>query len=192
MKNVVIKPMCFALSVTIIGCYSQKKMENSNPTSYIFNVDLEQVRNAIKNGLGDFQIKCMALYAKEDYEKDIFNTDIKYDAILNSFCNLDSKIYYKYGKPLPYHASFHIHLDSISENKTKVEVFTLNPKLYTFGIGVGHFGYVREKEVSPSTIEEYKILLAIGEQLGEQGMPACNYPKKWLKYQEKHYEPRRL
>jgi hypothetical protein len=168
------------LCIIFIGCYSQKKLTKTNPTSYIFNSNIEEVRNAIKNGFKDYQMECVALYSKEDFENGIFNTNIKFDAILNSFCSVNSKIYYKSDKPLPYNASFHLHLDSISESKTKVEVFTLDPEIYVWGIGIwGHSIHSQIKKVPPSTIEEYEILLTIGEQLGEKkDMPACNYPKK--------------
>jgi len=171
-----------ALSIAIRGCYSKKKLENPNPTSYIFEASIEQVKNAVKSGFGDYQMKCMALYLKGDMDcytfiyEDSKNVN---DALLDRLCDIESKIYYKFGNPLPYGASFHIHLDSISENKTKVEVFTLNPKIVLgvimFG-NIGH-GHARVKEVPPSTIEDYEILLSIGEQLGEKGMPKCNYPK---------------
>ena len=170
-----------------MGCYSQKELTALNPTSYIFEANIEQVRKSIIAGLGDYKMKCLALYSKEDYENDVFNTNIRYDALLNSFCSFESKIYFRFNKPLYYQASFHLHLDSISENRTKVEVFTLNPNICTWGFpfgSTGH-GYSHTKKVSPSTIEEYEILLAIGKQLGEKNMPACNYPKKWLEYQAK-------
>lgn len=168
------------LSIIIFRGFSQKKLDNPNPTNYVFKSSIEHVRKAIINSIGNYQIKCMALYSKEDYENDIFNTDIRYDALLKSFCDIESKIYFRFGKPLPYNVDFHIHLDSISETKTKVSVFTLNPKICTWGFpfgSIGH-GYSNMKKVPPSTIEEYEILLAIGKYLGEKDMPPCNYPKK--------------
>ncbi|MDD4208870.1 MAG: hypothetical protein PHI52_00850 [Bacteroidales bacterium] len=169
-----------ALSLAIRGCYSKKKLDTPNLTSYIFNANIEQVKKSIIDGLGDHQMKCMVLYSKEDYENDIFNTDIRYDALLISHCNIESKIYFRSGKPLPYWVEFHIHLDSISESKTKVEVFTLSSEICTGGIPFGDtgHGYSRMKKVPPSTIEEYEILLTIGKYLGEKNMPPCNYPKK--------------
>lgn len=171
------------LSIIIIGGYSKKKLDNPNPTSYIFKANVEQVKNAIKNSIGDYQIKCMALYFKDEIELDIFlKTENKDDAFLRSFlCSPESKIYFRFGKPLSYSVDFHIHLDSISENKTKVNIFTLNPKICTWGFpfgSTGH-GYSHMKKVPPSTIEEYEILLTIGKYLGEKDMPPCNYPKKW-------------
>ena len=189
MKNTKIILVCFVISITIMGCYTKKRvgrLVTLNPTSYVFNASIEQVKNAIKSGCGNYQVQCMSLYSKEDYEVDIFNTDIKKDALLIFHCDIESKIYFRFGKPLDYYVNFHIHLDSIFEDKTKVEIFTLNPEIEVFWVGIGHFGFGWDKKVPPSTIEEYEILLIIGKELGEKGMPACNYPEKWLKYREKH------
>ena len=179
-----------ALTVTISGCYSQKKLINSNPTNYVFEASVEQVRYAIKKANETYQTSGLLYFNDKDYHYSYIFNDSKNanDAILNPVMDIKSKIYFRFGKPLPYSADFHIHLDSITENRTKVEIFTLNPTIVTFGIGYGHFGYTWEKKVPPSTIEEYEILLAIGRQLEEQGMPECNYPKKWLKYQAKEQE----
>ena len=179
-KGISIKLICLVLSIILIGCYSKKKLDNSNPTSYVFNANIEQVRIAIVNNTEKYNENRMSLWSKDEDKKIILHTDIKGDAWLNQFGNIESKIYFKSGKPLPYSVDFHIRLDSISENKTRVEIFTLNPKIFRWGIlygNIGH-GYAHMKEVPPSTIEEYEILLSIGEQLGEKGMPACNYPRK--------------
>ena len=190
MKNRKIKRIVFALSVILVViiairvCYTKEKLSYQKPTNKVFNANIEQVKNAIINGLGNYQIQCTALYSKEDYENDIFNTDIRYDALLISLCDIESKIYFRFGKPLPYWVEFHIHLDSISESKTKVEVFTLSSEICIGGIPFGDtgHGYSHMKKVPPSTIEEYEILLTIGKYLGEKDMPPCNYPKKYLKY----------
>ena len=185
---------CLILTITLVGCYSQKELANPNPTSYIFEASIEQVKSALKKANETYKIKGLLYFNdRDDYYyggyvfKELKNVN---DAILSSISSIDSKIYYKRGKPLRYSANFHIHLDSISENKTKVEIFTLNPEIVLGVImygGMGH-GYPRVKEVLPSTIEEYEILLAIGEQLGEIGMPECYYPPEWLQYKAKQQE----
>ena len=191
-KSIKIKLICFALSVIILGCYSQEKLENLNPTSYVFNASVEQVKNAMNIAGETYEFNGSLYFSdKVDYSYSYIFIDSNNinDAILYPLASFDSKIYFRSGKPLPYTSmAFHIHLDSISENKTNVEIFTLESKLYTFGIGAGHLCHIWEKEVPPSTIEEYEILLIIGEQLGEQEMPACNYPEKWLKYYTKEQE----
>jgi len=179
-------------SITIMGCYTKKKLDNPNPTSYVFNDNVEQVKEAIKNELGDYQIECLALYMNEDLDSytDIYsNPKNKNDAVLRTFlCNVESKIYYWWiGTPLYYRVDFHIHIDSLSENRTKVEIKTLNPEICIGGIPLGNSGHGSSwmKSVPPSTIEEYEILLIIGKHLGENGMPPCNYPQKYIKYHTK-------
>ncbi|WP_291530026.1 hypothetical protein [Bacteroides sp. UBA939] len=195
MKNKKTKWIYIVLSITLVlcaairGCYSKNKLDNPNPTSYIFDASIEQVRIAIVNNAE--KIRWYHLWSEIEDKETIHYTDIKMDAWLNCHGggnNVLSKIYFRFGKPLPYFVEFHLHLDSISEHKTKVEIFTLDPEIFLFGIGYGHIGFSRSKKVPPSTIEEYEILLAIGEQLGERDMPPCNYPKKWLKYQAKEQE----
>lgn len=187
-KNTKIKWIFFVLSVILVlsivigGCYSKKKLDTPNLTSYIFNANIEQVKSAIINGFNDYQMG-LSLYLKGDldfYNNSIYNVpQNKNDAMLITLPNIDSKIYFRLGKSLPYSVEFHLHLDSISKSRTKVEVFTLNPEICMWGfvLNWGH-GYSHMKKVPPSTIEEYEILLTIGKYLGETNMPPCNYPKK--------------
>jgi hypothetical protein len=192
MKHIIKLISISLFSITVTGCYVEQKLKTPNPTSYIFNANVEQVRIAIKEGLGDYQIKCLDLVLKghrDYYDRDSIIYSIlqnQKDAILRPFsCNVESKIYFRFGKSLPYDVEFHVHLDSISENKTKIEIFTLNPKVIIFQFWNHGVGFSWDKKVPPSTIDEYEILLSIGEQLGEEGMPECNYTKKWLKYQKR-------
>ena len=188
-KNTKIKWIFFVLSVILVlsivigGCYSKKKLDTPNLTSYIFNANIEQVKSAIINGFNDYQMG-LSLYLKGDldfYNNSIYNVpQNKNDAMLITLPVINSKIYFRSGKPLPYSVEFHLHLDSISKSRTKVEVFTLSSEICTGGIPFGDtgHGYSRMKKVPPSTIEEYEILLTIGKYLGEKNMPPCNYPKK--------------
>jgi len=180
MQKTLIGLLFITISVLTIGCYTKEKLLVPNPTSYVFDAGIEDVKKAIIN-IDDSLIGYI-VYAKEDYEKDILSKNIKNDALLRNYYDVGSKMYFRFGKPLPYSPGMFIHLDSISENMTKAEVFTSDTTIVVGGIGVPHFGYTWEKEVSPSTIEEYEILLFIGRQLGQEGMPECHYTKKWLKY----------
>lgn len=186
MQKTLIGLLFITISVLTIGCYSKEKLQSPNPTSYVFDAGIEDVKKAIIN-IDDSLIGYI-VYAKEDYEKDILSKNIKNDALLRNYYDVGSKMYFRFGKPLPYFPEFIIHLDSISEKKTNVVVYTSDTTIVIGGIGVAHFGYTWEKEVSPSTIEEYEILLFIGRQLGQEGMPECNYTKKWLKYCAKEQE----
>ena len=187
MQKTLIGLLFITISVLTIGCYSKEKLQSPNPTSYVFDAGIEDVRKAIITRVED-SLDGYTVYAKEDYDNDILSKNIKNDALLVNICDVKSKMFFRFGKPLPYFPEFIIHLDSISENMTKAEVFTSDTTIVVGGIGVPHFGYTWEKKVSPSTIEEYEILLLIGQQLGQEGMPECNYTKKWLKYCAKEQE----
>ena len=178
MQKTLIFLLFIIISVLTIGCYSKEKLQSPNPTSYVFDAGIEDARKAIITRVED-SLDGYTVYAKEDYENDIL---IKNDALLVGICDVKSKMFFRFGKPLPYFPEFIIHLDSISEKKTNVVVYTSDTTIVVGGIGFGHVGYTWEKKVSPSTIEEYEILLLIGQQLSQEGMPECHYTKKWLKY----------
>ena len=186
MQKTLIFLLFIIISVLTIGCYSKEKLQSPNPTSYVFDAGIEDVRKAITRV--EDSLDGYTVYAKEDYENDILSKNIKNDALLRNHYDVKSKMFFRFGKPLPYSPEFIIHLDSISEKKTNVVVYTSDTTIVIGGIGVSHFGYTWEKKVSPSTIEEYEILLLIGQQLGQEGMPECNYTKKWLKYCAKEQE----
>ena len=187
MQKTLIGLLFITRSVLTIGCYSKEKLQSPNPTSYVFDAGIEDVRKAILTRVED-SLDGYTVYAKEDYDNDILSKNIKNDALLVNICDVKSKMFFRFGNPLPYFPEFIIHLDSISEKKTNVVVYTSDTTIVVGGIGVPHFGYTWEKKVSPSTIEEYEILLLIGQQLGQEGMPECNYTKKWLKYCAKEQE----
>ena len=187
MQKTLIGLLFITISVLTIGCYSKEKLRIPNPTSYVFDAGIEDVRKAILTRVED-SLDGYTVYAKEDYDNDILSKNIKNDALLRNHYDVKSKMFFRFGNPLPYSPEFIIHLDSISEKKTNVVVYTSDTTIVVGGIGVPHFGYTWEKKVSPSTIEEYEILLLIGQQLGQEGMPECNYTKKWLKYYAREQE----
>lgn len=187
MQKTLIGLLFITISVLTIGCYTKEKLLVPNPTSYVFDAGIEDVRKAILTRVED-SLDGYTVYAKEDYDNDILSKNIKNDALLRNHDDVKSKMFFRFGNPLPYFPEFIIHLDSISEKKTNVVVYTSDTTIVVGGIGVPHFGYTWEKKVSPSTIEEYEILLLIGQQLGQEGMPECNYTKKWLKYCAKEQE----
>ncbi len=187
MQKTLIGLLFITISVLTIGCYTKEKLLVPNPTSYVFDAGIEDVRKAILTRVED-SLDGYTVYAKEDYDNDILSKNIKNDALLRNHYDVKSKMFFRFGNPLPYSPEFIIHLDSISEKKTNVVVFTSDTTIVVGGIGFGHVGYTWEKKVSPSTIEEYEILLLIGQQLGQEGMPECHYTKKWLKYCAKEQE----
>lgn len=175
------------LFLTSCNTYYELVLDKRNSTEYCFGANINQVRIAIKDGLGNYQIKGLALYFSQDNRFEILKVDTnKNDAYLRTFLEpMKSKIYFKEDTPLLYSADFHLHLDSLGVSKTKVTVITLKSEVST-GIkpGIGDnltLGSANYKSVPPSTIEEYEILLIIGKQLGQEGMPPCIYPSKEAK-----------
>ena len=102
------------------------------------------------------------------------------DAYLyNSDAPVESQVYFKDAQPLIYYADFQIHLTAIGQHKTRVEIFT-----YDSNVGTGiderwspHGPKLIRVVVEPTTVEEYQILLRIGEKLGTKDMPPLVIPK---------------
>jgi hypothetical protein len=85
----------------------------------------------------------------------------------------ESLVYPKDGQPLIYFADFHIHLAAVDPRKTRVEIFTYDSSVNTGAKGPrsAHGRTFLFVPVAPTTVEEYQILLRIGEQIGVKGMP---------------------
>ncbi len=176
------KNLIYLILVTLLfsGCYSQKELKQKNPTSYVFNANIQQIKYSIFSNYEDGFID---LYPDTSTISSYY---VDYDSIINKNDVLlmpltgasKSKIYYKNGNPLYYQVYILLHLDSISENRTKATALAFISEICVGGYQIpfiGH-GYSRMKKVPPSTIEEYEILLAIGRQLGDTNMPKCIYP----------------
>lgn len=87
-----------------------------------------------------------------------------------------------YGKDLRFSSNYQIHFEKIDNTKTKIEVISIFPKIM---IGIcracapGLQDYLFSIPTEPTTIEEYKILLKIGELLGEEDeMPKIKIPNR--------------
>jgi hypothetical protein len=90
----------------------------------------------------------------------------------------ESPIYFKDGQPLIYYADFHIHLTAISPKKIRVEIFTYGSSVIT-GLDKSwspHGPSFIFMAVPPTTIEQYQILLGIGQQLGTANLPPLVTP----------------
>jgi hypothetical protein len=90
----------------------------------------------------------------------------------------ESQVYYKNDQPLIYYADFHIHLSTVGQKKTRVDIATYNSSVAA-GVDQSwspHGPSLIEVNVDPTTIEEYQILLHIGEQVGTKDMPPLVIP----------------
>ncbi len=181
------KNFIYLIIVTLLfsGCYSQKELKQKNPTSYVFNANIPQIRKII-NSIYEDNFLLLPDSTDIPLLYDEFDSIVnKNDILLSTFLGaIKSKIYFKNGKPLYYDVYILLHLDSIPENKTKVTAITYISEICEGGYQLGNtgHGYSRIKKVPPSTIEEYEILLAIGRQLGDMNMPKCIYPEDKRKF----------
>jgi hypothetical protein len=91
----------------------------------------------------------------------------------------ESQIYFKDGQKLIYFANFHIHLTAVAPQKTRVEIFTYGSQVIA-GLDKSwspHGSSFIFVDVEPTTIEQYQILVGIGEQLGTKDMPQLITPR---------------
>lgn len=193
------------ITISILLCNSYigfrtKSLEEKNPTSYVFHMPMDRLRNLIaddftkdrSNGKYDlYNIPDMGIR-----QWDVHDADNPYNALIPEHIfdkpenNQDlylisaqspiisySKIYLKFWKPLEYYAEFQLHCEPSSENKTKIEVITHRSRVHYFSFPLfsGH-AYVNVRKVKPTTIEEYEILLRIGRLIGENDMPQLKLP----------------
>ena len=187
-KAIIFILICFeALFVSCKEKINKIELISKNPVEYVFNTSMDNLYNMI----GKLKINKMMLVDATDagmvsvamselHYKPKNNLDF-YLLPLNYICK--SKIYQRInGDSLEYMASFYLHLETISEKKTKVSIRTIEPKVK---IGKALFRslphFARESRnlpVEPSTIEEYEILLKIGNLAGEMDMPPLHLPTK--------------
>lgn len=187
-----VKVSAWLVLIFLSGCSKvpdKKEMSILNPTAFVFQEPLDHVREAIKQGFESFQYRDMILsYKGSKFEPldtlSIFdqngNENDFYLRPSSSFSIGKSKLYEIDGAQLDYVATFHIHLTSVDNNQTQVNVYTIDPRVV---IGKKFFPsgphFVRQLEylkVEPSSIEEYEILIRIGVYLGERNMPPIYYP----------------
>jgi hypothetical protein len=119
---------------------------------------------------GDADALAKGLLTKPGNEDDAY--------VYNADAAFESQVYFKDGQPLFYQADFHLHLTALGPRKTRVEIFTYDPCV---GTGVDerwspHGPRLVRVVVEPSTLEEYQILLRIGEQLQTTNMPPLVTP----------------
>lgn len=153
--------------------FSRRKLERSNPTSYVFNSPASEVRSAIDSSIssayqqgrlyGYWVPSGLSFHGSAETEYDLHQVTI-------------SENYRWWHTPLEYSADFKLLLTPASDSKTRVDVRTSESEVRIGRSFGGHPGDYYEP-VAPTTIEEYRILLNIGAALGEHGMPQLQLPK---------------
>lgn len=176
------------LEVTFVSCKDKiTKIEliNKNPVEYIFNISKDSLYKIITSKLYINNLSLLTvenrLIMPSEVSEMFSQPKNTLDIFLYSigvYCK--SKIYKEKGVFLDYWVSFYLHIEQIDQGHTKVSITTIEPKIIVgkeWFPGPPHF--VRKDitiSVEPSTIEEYEILLLIGELIGEQNMPSLILP----------------
>jgi len=202
--------ICLLEGCTINYNYHCIEYSDKNPTKYIFNKNIKEIREKIITNKDYIQqVFC------DNYEEARKSTKL----FTNYFCesglvlrvvkdsiqiyNPDKgRVYYLKtnsidlflisegwksseicfnddGIPLEYKSNYQIHFEIIDSLTTQVEIIALHPRLITGKQIMGGRGFANviiTSPTEPTSIEEYKILLKIGEFLGvKEEMPLCKY-----------------
>lgn len=166
-------PTIFGFGFTLLKgeTFSRRKLAKPNPTMYVFHAPVAQVRGAIRG--------IAATYPCPPSPTLCLDVDPPSNGTEYDFVQLEltkSEVYRWLGKPLEYKAEYHIFLSPLWDSQTRVEVRTVEARVRIGPSFTFHGGDTYEW-VAPTTIEEYRILLMIGDKVGEQGMPPLQLPK---------------
>lgn len=164
--------------------YFQKELKIKNPTIYIFNNPIYDVKKVIKK---KFSYSNLGLQLSQKNDYTLYKYLFKDSSNLNDFIiegfKTNSKIYFtkQDSIPLTYYADFQLHLIILDTCRTLVQVITYDNSIVigekTMGF-VGEIGTAIVHSVEPTSIEEYEILLKIGETLGvKENMPPLKLPE---------------
>lgn len=151
----------------------RKPQPRRNPTSYLFKSGASETAAVIRKSFGKGEWRGMSLVptGTPGFEVDLTRF---HDPIGKS------TVYSVRGEPADYLADFRIEITEINPMETEVVVRTKLSEIIAgkkFGVGSCGPGFAnRYVKVEPTTIEEYEILLRIGAELGEKGMPALVLP----------------
>jgi hypothetical protein len=146
------------------------KLSRQNPLQYTYKASINYIRKIIREKL-DKNVNIVMFFDEGIYENYRYlNTkENQNDIIFIPFIH-HSDLYYSKKRAISHFARYHIHFVKLNDTTTTVEIKTLQPKIT---IGESWFRKIwseypgfYNKEVPPTTIEEYKILLTIGEGLG--------------------------
>ncbi|RYE56468.1 MAG: hypothetical protein EOP48_07950 [Sphingobacteriales bacterium] len=176
----------FILILVLVSCSSRKVLSNSNsqnPTAYIFNINVDSARFVFANSYWKyhnelrFDLREINYHGdgKERLWTDRAQTALQGEAYKHDVwmqLSVDSSSVYKdeEGKPLSYLMECKAHFEPVGSHQTRMEIQVLSAK-----VAVGkkllpstpHFGNSDIlKEVKPTTVEEYKLLLCLGKELG--------------------------
>ena len=148
-----------------------------NPTFYTFSKSKQEVEKAIVEALGGSNSS-----KKSKFYKYILNEYPNGNFKLMTIDGNPSKVYFrKNGEAYIYRPSIiQILIDSVNENATKISINIVEPAVrvgLTLLPKLPHLQRVwKYKAVHATTVEEYEILLMIGEELEAENMPELKIP----------------
>jgi hypothetical protein len=184
-----------ALAMLLVSCgaprVEQRSLPRPNPTSYDFAVPVEAVHQAVdalytqqfrERRLNSFIIGKADDEPLTDEQRERFagpgGADDRYLWYMHEPMGL-SLVYFVGGEPAPYIADFHLEIQALEDQLTRVAVEAVGPQVIAGKTLLPRHELSRANiylAVSPSTVEEYQLLLRIGEILGQPGMPALRVP----------------
>lgn len=171
-----------------------------NPTSYTFRMPVTEFLTGATQAL-TFRHQIQepmfapvdgrtAIFSVEDSKKHLFAPE----ALFRDPANTNDLYLHNHGSPiapssvyrdakegLAFFASFHLHLTDAGTNITIATVTALDTRIangWYFGLNI-HTGFGRQARIvaaSPTTVEEYAILLYLGRYLGVTDMPELIVP----------------
>jgi hypothetical protein len=173
-----------ALELSFSSC-SKKIIEielsSKNPIEYIFNISRDSLFFIGYNHLKvDFMMVLDSLHknmAPDKIEKLFLQPDNNMDLFLFPKYYLGySRVYLrKNGDSIFYRASFYLHLEEIDSNQTKVTINTVDPEIIIGKKLLPSLPHLVRKDrtinVESTTIEEYEILLKLGDLINDT--PPC-------------------
>ena len=177
------KLLIISAMLLVFFCSSSKTVIDEplikNPTFYTFSKSKQEVEKAIVEALDGLKSSKRSKFDNY-FLVQYSNGNLK----LMPHWGNPSKVYFrKKGEPYLYcPTKIEILIDSITENATKVSINIIKPKVETRLTLLPTLpNFVRSwkcKEISSTTVEEYEILLMIGEELEEENMPELQIPSK--------------
>jgi hypothetical protein len=161
---------CGAVGMVKDLTFSKRTLKTPNPTSYVFHAPAAQIRKALPQCTDTpcppAPTPCLVLNRPTD--------GTNYDLV--QLDRTESEVYQWFGVPLLYKADYAVTVTPEPDSQTRVDIRASEPSvLLETGVGV-HGGDFLER-VEPTTIEEYRILMNIGRQVGEKGMPQLQLPQ---------------
>ena len=180
-----------AVLLFLVACDSretfvQLKMPSQNPMVWEFNASVPEIHAILKNRYS--HRAGFSLEFANDTSKIVWGDEVlflpqnKLDAFIFHYRRDTSYIYRTKEGGVEYLVSHHVHIDSIGPTVSRVQIIAVKPRIcvgtrFPYTIVPRDPGATITVPVPPPTIEEYQLLLEIGDDLRVRAkMPALILP----------------